>query len=134
MTRCAWGPLAPEKLLSIGPTASWLRMVYNWHDDTRLGGTTLICARTNIYKTARGTLALLILTALAATVIAGCGAGSGGSSQSSEEQQASGTAGSSGQKAEDTGSSGRTAGGEPGHPTLGSADAPVVLTEYSDYQ
>ena len=106
-------------------------MVYNWRDDTRLGGTTLICTGPGLYKTARGTLALLILTALAVTVIAGCGAGS---SQPSGEQQSSGTSGSQGQKSEDTGPSGRVSGGREGHPTLGSADAPVVLTEYSDYQ
>ncbi len=106
-------------------------MVYNWYDDTRLGGTTLIGAGPHVYKTARGTLTLLILTALAVTVFVGCG---GGSSQSSEEQQASGSAGSAERKAEDASSSGRVSGERDGHPTLGSADAPVVLTEYSDYQ
>ena len=110
-------------------------MVYNWRDDTRLGGTTLIGAGPHVYKTARGTPALLILTALVVTICVGCGgAGDGGSSQSSKVQQASGTAGSPGQKAEDTGSSGRISGVRDGHPTLGPADAPVVLTEYSDYQ
>ena len=109
-------------------------MVYNWRDDTRLGGTTLIGTGPGVYKTARGKLALLILTALAVTVFVGCGAGSGGSSQPSEKQQSSGTSGSQGQEAEDTGSSGPVSGGLDGHPTLGSADAPVVLTEYSDYQ
>jgi protein-disulfide isomerase len=109
-------------------------MVYNWRDDTRLGGTTLIGTGPGVCKTARATLALLILAALAVTVIVGCGAGSGGSSQPSGKQQASGTPGSQGQEAEDTGSSGRVSGGREGHPTLGSADAPVVLTEYSDYQ
>ena len=37
------------------------------------------------------------------------------------------------QKAEDEGSSGQTS-QRLGHPVLGDADAPVVLTEYSDYQ
>ena len=74
-------------------------------------------------------LAFLILAALVATNLAGCaGAGSGGSSQASEEQQASRTADST--KPEDEESSG----GRLGHPALGDADAPVVLTEYSDYQ
>ena len=80
-------------------------------------------------------LALLILAALVVTVFAGCSrAGSGSSSQSSDEQQASQTAGSSEQKAEGTGSTGQTSEGRLGHPAIGDADAPVVLTEYSDYQ
>jgi protein-disulfide isomerase len=80
---------------------------------------------------------LLILIALLATVsyLTGCaGTGSGGSSQAPEEQQASSTTGSPEQKSEDSGSSGRVSAGRLGHPTLGDADAPVVLTEYSDYQ
>jgi len=118
-----------------GPSTPLLRMVYNWHDDTRLGGTTLIGAGPHVYKTARGTLTLLILTALAVTIFGGCGgAGNGGSSQSSGEQHSSGSAGSQGQKSEDPSSSGRVSGERDGYPTLGSADAPVVLTEYSDYQ
>jgi hypothetical protein len=80
-------------------------------------------------------LALLILAALVATIVAGCGgAGSGGSSQALEEQQASRSAGPSEQKTEGTGSSGQASGGRLGHPALGDADAPVVLTEYADYQ
>jgi hypothetical protein len=76
-------------------------------------------------------LALLILAALVATLVAGCGgAGSGGSSQALEEQQASRSASPSEQKTEGTGSSGQRL----GHPALGDADAPVVLTEYADYQ
>jgi protein-disulfide isomerase len=74
---------------------------------------------------------LLILAALVATIFAGCG--SGGSSQPSEEQQASRTAGSAEQTG-DAESSGRVSEKRLGHPALGSADAPVVLTEYSDYQ
>jgi len=79
---------------------------------------------------------LLVLISLLATVsyLTGCGgAGNGGSSQVSEKQQASQTAGSSEQKPEDEESS-RQASGRLGHPALGDADAPVVLTEYSDYQ
>jgi len=77
------------------------------------------------------TLALLALVALA-TILVGCAAGSGGSSQPSSERQNSETVGSS--KAEVTGSSEQGAAGQLGHPTLGSADAPVVLIEYGDYQ
>ena len=78
-------------------------------------------------------LALLILAALVPTILAGCGgAGSGDSSQAPKEQQASRTAGST--EPEGEVSSGQTSGGRLGHPALGDADAPVVLTEYSDYQ
>ncbi len=68
-----------------------------------------------------GTL-LTLLALAAALVLAGCAAGGAGSSQSpGQEEQSPQTAGSSeGSKLE--------------HPSLGSADAPVVLTEYSDYQ
>jgi protein-disulfide isomerase len=107
-------------------------MVYNWQDDTRLGGRTLIGASPYVYEKARGTLTLLILTALAVAISVGCGAGS--PQRSSEGQQASGSAGSAERKAEDAGPSGRVSGERDGHPALGSADAPVVLTEYSDYQ
>ncbi|HKH39611.1 MAG TPA: hypothetical protein VKA82_20840 [Rubrobacter sp.] len=78
---------------------------------------------------------LFILIALLATVsyLAGCaGTGSRDSSQSSEEQQVSRTAGST--EPEDEDSSGHVSGERLGHPALGDADAPVVLTEYSDYQ
>jgi protein-disulfide isomerase len=76
-------------------------------------------------------MALLILAALMATILVGCAAGSGGSSQQSAERQApKEKADSSEQKAEDPGSSGE----QLGHPALGSADAPVVMTEFSDYQ
>jgi hypothetical protein len=78
---------------------------------------------------------LLILTVLVATILAGCGGvGSEGSSQAPKEQQASRTAGSSEQKTEGAGSSGQALEGRLGHPALGEADAPVVLSEYSDYQ
>ncbi len=80
------------------------------------------------------TLALLILTALAVAILIGCSAGSGGSSQPQAKQQASETTGPSGRKAEGTHPSGQVAAKRLGHPALGSADAPVVLTEYSDYQ
>jgi hypothetical protein len=80
---------------------------------------------------------LLILIALLVTVsyLIGCaGTGSGGSSQAPEEQQASRSAGSTEQKAEGAESSGKASEDRLGHPALGSRDAPVVLTEYSDYQ
>jgi protein-disulfide isomerase len=81
-------------------------------------------------------LRLLTLLALAASLIlAGCGgAGSGNPQQASGQE---------GQSPQDAGASGRSkpdggrASGDAGrleHPSLGSADAPVVLTEYADYQ
>ena len=112
---------AVEKLMLSGPPVRWPRIVYNWRDCTRLGGRTLIGTGPNVQK--RG--ALLVLIALLATVLAGCG-GAGGSSQAPEEQQASKTTGSPEQKSEGA--------GRLGHPAIGSPDAPVVLTEYSDYQ
>jgi protein-disulfide isomerase len=72
--------------------------------------------------------ALLVLLALAATSI-GCAAGGGSSSQSAEKK-APKKAGSTEQTAEGTGSSVERV----GRPALGSADAPVVMTEFSDYQ
>ena len=83
----------------------------------------------------REMLAYLILAALVATILAGCGgAGSGGSSQASEEDQASQSAGSPEQETEGAGFSRDASSGRLGHPALGRQDAPVVLTEYSDYQ
>ena len=83
----------------------------------------------------RGMLAFLILTALVAPILAGCGgAGSGGSSQASDEEQTSRSAGSSEQEIEGAGTSRHAFSGRLGHPALGRPDAPVVLTEYSDYQ
>jgi hypothetical protein len=81
----------------------------------------------------RGTPALLILAALTAMILVGCGA-SGGSAQSSEGQQGPVSTVSPEQKTQDAGAPGQTAGGKLGHPALGSADAPVVLIEYGDYQ
>lgn len=76
---------------------------------------------------------LLILAALVAVVLVGCGPGN--SSQGQENRQASRTAGSPEKTAsQSTGSSQQKAGGRLGHPALGSADAPVILTEFSDYQ
>jgi protein-disulfide isomerase len=83
----------------------------------------------------RGMVAFLILAALVAPILAGCGgAGSGGSSQASDEEQASRSAGSSEQETEGAGTSRDASSGRLGHPALGRPDAPVVLTEYSDYQ
>jgi hypothetical protein len=82
-----------------------------------------------------GVSSLLILAAVVATILAGCaGAGSGESSQSTEEKQTSRSAGSTEQETEGAGSSGQASEDRLGHPALGSRDAPVVLTEYSDYQ
>jgi len=67
-----------------------------------------------------------LVVALAATlVLAGCGGGGGGSSA---EEDGGGEAASSG---------GGEGGGESAElevPSLGRDDAPVVMTEYSDYQ
>ena len=83
----------------------------------------------------RGMVAFLILAALVAPILAGCGgAGSGGSSQASDEEQASRSAGSSEQETEGAETSRHASSGRLGHPALGRQDAPVVMTEYSDYQ
>jgi hypothetical protein len=83
----------------------------------------------------RGVSSLLILAVLVATILAGCArTGSGDSSPTSEEQQTSRSAGSTEQKAEGPVSSGQASGNRLGQPALGSPDAPVVLTEYADYQ
>jgi hypothetical protein len=109
-----------------------LRMVYNWRDDTRVEGRTLIGTGPNAHKKGR-VLLFLIVHLATVSYLAGCGgAGSGGSSQAPEEQQASRTAGSTEPEVEE--SSGQASGGRLGHPALGSRDAPVVLTEYADYQ
>jgi hypothetical protein len=66
----------------------------------------------------------LVVAIAAALVLAGCGAGGGGSSAGGD----SGEADPSG---------GGESGGESvklGVPSLGREDAPVVMTEYSDYQ
>jgi predicted small lipoprotein YifL len=119
--------------LASGPSVSWLRMVYNCRDDTRLGGRALIGIGPDVHTGKTGILGLLLLAALVVTLSA-CGAGSGGSSPSSEKQQAPETAGSSEQETGGAGSPGRASGRRLEHPALGSAEAPVVLTEYSDYQ
>jgi protein-disulfide isomerase len=112
-----------------GPAVSLLRMVYNcWYGTKQ--GVELIGTSADLRKVARGAFTLLILAALAATILIGCDAGSGGSSQQSAERQAPKKADSSEQKAEGPGPSGE----QLGHPALGSADAPVVMTEFSDYQ
>ena len=71
-------------------------------------------------RTPRAVLTLVVAL-LAALALAGCGAGGGSSS----------AGGDGGEKA-DTAGGGETA--ELGTPSLGREDAPVVLTEYSDYQ
>jgi hypothetical protein len=68
----------------------------------------------------------LVVALLAALVLAGCG-GAGGDPSSA--------GGDGGERADPAG--GGEAGGETaklGTPSLGKEDAPVVLTEYSDYQ
>ena len=72
----------------------------------------------------------LVLTLAAALVLVGCGSGSGGSQPSGGGNDASEARSSSPSGSESAG--GETA--ELGTPSLGREDAPVVLTEYSDYQ
>ena len=135
MVRCAWSPKASKKLLCSGPSARWLRIVYNCRNDSELERNSLIGTGPDAYVKGRGMLALLILAALVATILAGCGgAGNGGSSQAPEGVQASRSVGSSEQETEDAGSSRHASSGRLGYPALGRPDAPVVLTEYSDYQ
>ena len=96
-------------------------------------GTTLIGTSPDPYTKKVGGLLILITLLATISYLTGCaGTGSRGTSQPSEEQQASRTAGST--EPEDEESSGQVSGGRLGHPMLGDADAPVVLTEYSDYQ
>ena len=93
------------------------------------GDRTLICTGQDVSTKRRG-LSTLLLVAVVATILAGCvGTGSGDSSQ-----QTSRGADSTKQEADGAGSSGQASGNRLGHPALGSPDAPVVLTEYSDYQ
>jgi len=80
----------------------------------------LIGTGPDVYMKWRGVSTLLIFAALVTTILAGCGG--------------AGSVGSSEQKTEGAGSSGQARSGRLGHPALGSPDAPVVLTEYSDYQ
>ena len=90
------------------------------------GGTPLIGTGTRLRARSLWTLLTLLVLA-AALVLAGCGgAGSGNA------QQASGQEGQPPQNAKPSG--GSKPDGRLEHPSLGSADAPVVLTEYADYQ
>ncbi len=115
-------------------------MVYNCRGRYEAGGTPLISTGSRPGGRAKELRTILTLLALVPVmlVFAGCGsAGSGGSSQASgeEERRASRTAGSStGSKSAEDSGDGPTSKAKLGHPSLGSADAPVVLTEYSDYQ
>lgn len=65
-------------------------------------------------------LGLTLLVVL--SVVAGCGAGTSGQSPEPADKEAGGNG-------EDS-----SGGGKLERPSLGEADAPVVMTEYSDYQ
>ena len=77
---------------------------------------------------------LLALAALGATAFAGCGSGGSAQSSGQEGQRVAQSAGPSDQKTVEASWEARATDVRLGHPALGSADAPVVLTEYSDYQ
>ena len=80
---------------------------------------------------------LTLLALFAALVLAGCGgaAGEGNPSHASgEEERASQDGGPKPEKRAGGPDEGRASKEKLGHPALGAADAPVVLTEYSDYQ
>ena len=82
-------------------------------------------------------LALLALVPIVSVLVGCSSVGSGGSSSqtSAEDQRASQAAGSSmGSKSAEDSDEGRASTAKLGHPALGSAEAPVVLTEYADYQ
>ena len=110
-------------------------MVYNCRDgyEYAKGGTPLTCTGTGPGDNARhgrrsrGLLPVLtlVLAFAAALVLAGCGGPGNGGSQPSGESENAGA------------SEAENAGGETAQlatPSLGREDAPVVLTEYSDYQ
>ena len=102
-----------------------------------MGGTTLIFTGAGPGGRATGVLTLLaLLTLFAALVLTGCGgAGSGGNpSQASGEDERAPRKDEPKPEGKAEGSGGSTSTKRLGHPMLGDADAPVVLTEYSDYQ
>jgi Putative exopolysaccharide Exporter (EPS-E) len=90
-------------LLSSGPAAPWLRIVYNCRDDTRLGSRTLISTDPDVCTKKGGMLLVLITLLATVSYLTGCGgAGSGSSSEGSGQQRATRTADSTEQKAERT--------------------------------
>lgn len=65
---------------------------------------------------------MILLALVAALILAGCSAtGGGDASPSAQKERAA--------KSPEPANSEKL-----GHPSLGEADAPVVMTEYSDYQ
>ena len=87
---------------------------------------------------------MTLLTLLAAAlVLAGCGGGAGGAPPQASEEGEQASQNDEPKKKDEgfgkpekatEGSDGRASKKGLGHPALGDADAPVVLTEYSDYQ
>src|SRR5829696_8306603 len=60
MVRCVWGPQASENLLWPGPHARWLRIIYEFRDDTELEGSTLIGTGPDVYTKKVGVLFILM--------------------------------------------------------------------------
>ena len=85
-----------------------------------------------IWAVCIGLTLLATLTVLAGCGAGGNGAGSGDSASSGGQEKSAKSSG--GEKEQSTEASEHSEGGKLGHPSLGEADAPVVMTEYSDYQ
>jgi len=107
-------------------------MVYNCRGryESSIGGAPLTGAGAGLDDDARNRMRngglRVVFTLVVALVLAGCGGAGGGSPSSG---------GNGGGEADPAG--GGQAGGESaelGTPSLGREDAPVVMTEYSDYQ
>ena len=122
---------AERRLAIVSGPRTRLRMVYNCRDGYEAGGRDADRhGLGRVRRTARGTLTLLILAALAATILVGCGGRGRGIFAIIRRAAGAGDGRFFGGGRRRSRRNSRTL----GHPALGSADAPVVLTEYSDYQ